>query len=193
MKDESKRSISVARLFPEKNRTTDNIPYNHSRVLLPTATDDYINAVYVRVSKLTYNTVLFLLKNLSRNWVPDVRFSYSPKRQWQIQSRISGAWYGPKSPEQLYAFTVLQRYYICLKCVCTVSNIFLWFQMLDPFFPQELNTEVNYGDISATVQRVFDLSHCVERSVRVTMHGSDVILNISILQIKAWPKKYIIL
>lgn len=52
VKDESKRTTSVAKLFPEKNRTADNIPYDHARVLLPTATDNYINAVYVQVNSL---------------------------------------------------------------------------------------------------------------------------------------------
>lgn len=48
VKDESKRSVSVARLFPDKNRSADSLPYNHARVQLPTATDNYINAVPVR-------------------------------------------------------------------------------------------------------------------------------------------------
>lgn len=50
-KDEPNRSVSVARLFPEKNRSVDFLPYDHARVLLssdPTTTDNYINAVYVK-------------------------------------------------------------------------------------------------------------------------------------------------
>jgi protein tyrosine phosphatase len=39
----------VAKLFPDKNRSSDSIPYDHARVLLPTTTDDYINAAYVKV------------------------------------------------------------------------------------------------------------------------------------------------
>lgn len=61
--------------------------------------------------------------------------------------------------------------------------------MLDPFFPTELNKEQHFDDYSVTVSKQFDLSHCIERSVRVTMHGSDALLDITIVQIKAWPKK----
>lgn len=61
--------------------------------------------------------------------------------------------------------------------------------MLDPFFPTELNKEQNYDDYSVTASKQFDLSHCIERSVRVTMHGSDALLDITIVKIKAWPKK----
>lgn len=48
VKDEAKRSVSVARLFPDKNRSTDCLPYDHARVMLPTSTDNYINAVFVK-------------------------------------------------------------------------------------------------------------------------------------------------
>lgn len=62
--------------------------------------------------------------------------------------------------------------------------------MLDPFFPQAINAEETYDDFAVTVVKQFDLSHCIERNVKVTMHGSDIILDVTILQIKAWPKKY---
>lgn len=49
IKDEAKRSVSVARLFPDKNRSDKTcLPYDHARVLLPTSTDNYINAVLVK-------------------------------------------------------------------------------------------------------------------------------------------------
>lgn len=48
-KDSGKRTTTVAKLFPEKNRSSDCIPYDHARVQLPTATDDYVNACYVKV------------------------------------------------------------------------------------------------------------------------------------------------
>lgn len=48
VKDEANRSVSIARLFPDKNRSIDCLPYDHARVLLPTATDNYINAVLVK-------------------------------------------------------------------------------------------------------------------------------------------------
>ncbi|XP_031622159.1 tyrosine-protein phosphatase non-receptor type 23 isoform X2 [Contarinia nasturtii] len=47
-KDAAKRSVSRSKLFPEKNRDMLSVPYDHSRVLLPTETDDYINAAHIR-------------------------------------------------------------------------------------------------------------------------------------------------
>lgn len=49
-KEEGKRKVSVSKLFPEKNRNMLSVPYDHSRVLLPTTTDNYINAAHIRVS-----------------------------------------------------------------------------------------------------------------------------------------------
>lgn len=49
-KDADKRTASISKLFPEKNRNMLSVPYDHSRVLLPTETDNYINAAHVRVS-----------------------------------------------------------------------------------------------------------------------------------------------
>lgn len=49
-KDASKRTVSISKLFPEKNRNMLSVPYDHSRVLLPTETDNYINAAHIRVS-----------------------------------------------------------------------------------------------------------------------------------------------
>jgi tyrosine-protein phosphatase non-receptor type 23 len=59
---------------------------------------------------------------------------------------------------------------------------------LDTFWPQELNKEATFGDFSITLLKQFDLSHCVERSLKITMHGSDAVLVTSLLQIKAWAK-----
>lgn len=47
---------------------------------------------------------------------------------------------------------------------------------------------MSFGDYSVTLLQQFDLSHCTERSVKLTRHGSDAILYLSILQIKAWNK-----
>ncbi|XP_046386380.1 tyrosine-protein phosphatase non-receptor type 23 isoform X2 [Ischnura elegans] len=47
-KDSHKRSISVARCYPMKNRLPDVLPYDHSRVELPSTKDDYINASHIR-------------------------------------------------------------------------------------------------------------------------------------------------
>lgn len=43
-KESARRSISVARCYPMKNRLPDVLPYDHNRVELPTTKDDYINA-----------------------------------------------------------------------------------------------------------------------------------------------------
>lgn len=58
-KDASKRTASISKLFPEKNRNMLSVPYDHSRVLLPTETDNYINAAHVRVS--FYNLTLRMI------------------------------------------------------------------------------------------------------------------------------------
>lgn len=47
-KDESKRTVVVAKLFPEKNRNVDYLPYDHARISLPSSTDNYINAAVVK-------------------------------------------------------------------------------------------------------------------------------------------------
>lgn len=46
--DVQKRSISVARCYPMKNRSPDILPYDYSRVELITTKDDYINASHIR-------------------------------------------------------------------------------------------------------------------------------------------------
>lgn len=43
--------------------------------------------------------------------------------------------------------------------------------------------------MSVTLIKQFDLTHCIERALRVTMLGSDVILNVSLLQNKLWPRQ----
>lgn len=50
MKDASNRTVAVSKLFPEKNRNMLCVPYDHARVLLPTETDNYINAAHLKVS-----------------------------------------------------------------------------------------------------------------------------------------------
>ena len=48
-KDENQRkTISIARCYPMKNRLPDVLPYDHTRVELPTTKDDYINASHIR-------------------------------------------------------------------------------------------------------------------------------------------------
>lgn len=48
-KETNKRTTTIAKLFPEKNRSLDCIPYDHARVKLDKDTDDYINATYIKV------------------------------------------------------------------------------------------------------------------------------------------------
>ncbi|CAB3366076.1 Hypothetical predicted protein [Cloeon dipterum] len=47
-KDAHKRIISVARCYPMKNRFPDILPFDHTRVELPSTKDDYINASFIR-------------------------------------------------------------------------------------------------------------------------------------------------
>ncbi|XP_039279943.1 LOW QUALITY PROTEIN: tyrosine-protein phosphatase non-receptor type 23 [Nilaparvata lugens] len=47
-KDSQKQIISVARCYPMKNRFPDILPYDSSRVELPSTKDDYINASHVK-------------------------------------------------------------------------------------------------------------------------------------------------
>lgn len=67
-------------------------------------------------------------------------------------------------------------------------RIFL-LQLLDPFWPQSINEEKSYGEISVTLLKQFELSHCFEKTFKVTRHGSDMNVNISLLQVKTWKKK----
>lgn len=65
-------------------------------------------------------------------------------------------------------------------------------EILDPFWPQEINKEVSFGEFDVTLLRQFDLSNSTELNVKVMMHGSDAILNLSIIQIKTWNKSLVI-
>lgn len=60
-KDASKRTVNISKLFPEKNRNMLSVPFDHSRVLLPTETDNYINAAHIRVSDLFFENLTFTL------------------------------------------------------------------------------------------------------------------------------------
>lgn len=61
--------------------------------------------------------------------------------------------------------------------------------MLDPFWPQNIGEEKSYGEVSVTLTKQFEFSHCHEKVLKVTRHGSDAAMNISLLQIKAWKKR----
>uniref|UniRef100_A0A0P6K0P7 Putative tyrosine-protein phosphatase non-receptor type 23 n=1 Tax=Aedes aegypti TaxID=7159 RepID=A0A0P6K0P7_AEDAE len=152
VKEESKRQVSVARLFPEKNRSIDCVPYDHARVTLPTATDNYINAVFV--------------KDLGFG-CPQMILAQTP-----MQNTVNDFW----------NMTWSQQANVVV-CLHTPNEI------LDTFWPTEINQELSYGDFSVTLIKQFDLTHCIERSLRVTMHGSDIIHSVTLLQNKLWPKQ----
>ncbi|XP_055533738.1 tyrosine-protein phosphatase non-receptor type 23 isoform X2 [Wyeomyia smithii] len=151
VKEESKRQVSVAKLFPEKNRSIDSVPYDHARVTLPTDTDNYINAVFV--------------KDLGFG-CPQMILAQTP-----LQNTVNDFWNMIWSQKA----TVV----VCLH----PPN-----EILDTFWPCDINQELSYGDVSVSLVKQFDLTHCIERALRVTMLGSDVILSLTLLQVKLWPK-----
>ncbi|XP_059609021.1 tyrosine-protein phosphatase non-receptor type 23 isoform X2 [Phlebotomus argentipes] len=155
VKDESKRSITVAKWFYEKNWKNlkeDYVPYDHSRVILPTETEDYINAAYVR--------------ELGPG-CPQLILAQTPKA-----TTFKDFWF--------MVWSQKSQLVVCLHPPT---------EMLDTFWPTQVNAEVTHGDFSVTLQRQFDLSHCLELSLRVTMLGSDAIHYLSLLQMKMpWGK-----
>ncbi|XP_042207473.1 tyrosine-protein phosphatase non-receptor type 23-like [Homarus americanus] len=52
--------VSVARCYPLKNRFADILPYDHTRLTLPSARDDYINASYVQLKSTEESFPLIL-------------------------------------------------------------------------------------------------------------------------------------
>ncbi|XP_064081068.1 tyrosine-protein phosphatase non-receptor type 23-like isoform X2 [Macrobrachium nipponense] len=52
--------VSVARCYPLKNRFADILPYDHTRVKLPSARDDYINASHVQIKSTDQSFPLIL-------------------------------------------------------------------------------------------------------------------------------------
>nr|XP_029731324.1 LOW QUALITY PROTEIN: tyrosine-protein phosphatase non-receptor type 23 [Aedes albopictus] len=159
VKEESKRQVSVARLFPEKNRSIDCVPYDHARVTLPTATDNYINAAFVK-----FNT----------EKASDLGFGCPPMilAQTPMQNTVNDFWN--------MTWSIKANVVVCLHTPA---------EILDTFWPTEINQELIYGDFSVTLVKQFDLTHCIERSLRVIMHGSDVIHSVTLLQNKLWPKQ----
>ncbi|XP_063708485.1 LOW QUALITY PROTEIN: tyrosine-protein phosphatase non-receptor type 23 [Culicoides brevitarsis] len=158
VKDESKRVVNVARLFPEKNRSIDSIPYDHARVSLGTPTDDYINAGYVKFDK-------------DKNVDLGAGFPTFILAQTPMPNTVNDFW--------SMIWTENLNTVVCLHPPP---------EILDVYWPQELNQTLTYGDYDVTLIKQFDLSHCFERSVKVSLHGQDKILYVSLLQIKAWIK-----
>lgn len=62
-------------------------------------------------------------------------------------------------------------------------------QLLDPFWPQNIGEEKSYGEVSVVLMKQFDFSHCHEKILKVTKQGSEVAMNVSMLQIKSWKKR----
>uniref|UniRef100_A0A8W7Q162 Tyrosine-protein phosphatase non-receptor type 23 n=1 Tax=Anopheles coluzzii TaxID=1518534 RepID=A0A8W7Q162_ANOCL len=154
VKEEAKRQVSVARLFPEKNRSIDCVPYDHARVQLSTATDNYINAVYVK--DLGFGCPHFILA------------------QAPLPNTVNDFWN--------MIWSQKSNVIVCLHTANEVSCL------LDPFWPTEVGKELSYGDVSVTLMKQFDLTHCTERTLRISMLGSDYSLTVALLQPKLWPK-----
>uniref|UniRef100_A0A182WEQ7 Tyrosine-protein phosphatase non-receptor type 23 n=1 Tax=Anopheles minimus TaxID=112268 RepID=A0A182WEQ7_9DIPT len=151
VKEESKRQVSVARLFPEKNRSIDCVPYDHARVQLSTDTDNYINAVYVK--DLGFGCPHFILA------------------QTPLPNTVNDFWN--------MVWSQKSNVIVCLH----TAN-----ELLDPFWPTELGQELSYGDVSVNLMKQFDLTHCTERTLRISMLGSDYSLTVALLQPKLWSK-----
>lgn len=62
-------------------------------------------------------------------------------------------------------------------------------QILDPFWPQTANEEKTYGEISVTFVQQFEFSHSIEKVLKISKHGSDEVLDVSLIQIKSWMKE----
>ncbi|XP_023170307.2 tyrosine-protein phosphatase non-receptor type 23 [Drosophila hydei] len=146
-----KRTTTIAKLFPEKNRSLDCLPYDHARVKLDKQTDDYINAAY--------------MKSLSAG-CPNFIVSQTPQAN-TINDFWSMIW-SEKSR------TVL--------CLHTTNELF------DPYWPQLLNQAAHYDDYTVNCTKIQQLSHCTEYQLKLSMHGADAVLDLSLLQLKQWTK-----
>ncbi|XP_017019523.1 tyrosine-protein phosphatase non-receptor type 23 [Drosophila kikkawai] len=147
----SKRSTTIAKLFPEKNRSLDCLPYDHARVKLDKQTDDYINAAY--------------MKNLSAG-CPNFIIAQTPQA-----NTINDFW--------SMIWSEKSRTVVCLH---TTNELF------DPFWPQSLDQTAHYDDYSVTCVKIQQLSHCSEYQLKLSMHGADAVLDLSLLQLKQWTK-----
>lgn len=67
------------------------------------------------------------------------------------------------------------------------------FQLLDPFWPQQIDEEKSYGEVSVVLEKTFEFSHCFERMLKVTKSGSDDAMKVSLLQIKSWKARFVFL
>ncbi|KAH8259392.1 hypothetical protein KR026_003456 [Drosophila bipectinata] len=147
----NKRSTTIAKLFPEKNRSLDCLPYDHARVKLDKQTDDYINAAY--------------MKNLSVG-CPNFIVAQTPQA-----NTINDFW--------SMIWSEKSRSVVCLH---TTNELF------DPYWPQDLDQPTHYDDFTVTCVKIQQLSHCTEYQLKLSMHGADAVLDLSLLQLKKWTK-----
>ncbi|KMY99626.1 tyrosine-protein phosphatase non-receptor type 23 [Drosophila simulans] len=147
----NKRSTTIAKLFPEKNRSLDCLPYDHARVKLDKQTDDYINAAY--------------MKNLSAG-CPNFIVAQTPQ-----PNTINDFW--------SMIWSEKSRTVVCLH---TPNELF------DPYWPQALDQPTHYDDYTVTCLKLQQLSHCSEYQLKLSMHGADAVLDLSLLQLKQWTK-----
>ncbi|KAM8708760.1 hypothetical protein ACLKA7_015689 [Drosophila subpalustris] len=146
-----KRTTTIAKLFPEKNRSLDCLPYDHARVKLDKQTDDYINAAY--------------MKSLSAG-CPNIIVAQTPQA-----NTINDFWSMIWSEK---ARTV--------ACLHTTTELF------DPFWPQAINQPTHYDDFTVNCVKQQPLSHCTEYQLKLSMHGADAVLDLSVLLLKQWTK-----
>ncbi|KAK7066231.1 hypothetical protein SK128_024341 [Halocaridina rubra] len=59
-KEGGELKVSVARCYPLKNRFSDILPYDHTRIKLPSARDDYINASHVQLKSTEHSFPLII-------------------------------------------------------------------------------------------------------------------------------------
>lgn len=147
----NKRSTTIAKLFPEKNRSLDCLPYDHARVKLDKQTDDYINAAY--------------MKNLSVG-CPNFIVAQTPQA-----NTINDFW--------SMIWSEKSRSVVCLH---TTNELF------DPYWPQALDQPTHYDDFTVTCVKIQQLSHSTEYQLKLSMHGADAVLDLSLLQLKKWTK-----
>lgn len=150
-KDSPKKTTAIAKLFPEKNRSNDCIPYDHARVVLEKCTDDYINAAYV--------------KDLGPG-CPNFIIAQTPQQNTQND----------------FWSMIWSQKARTLVCLHTPNEI------LDPFWPQILQSEMHFDDFSLKLVKINNLSHTNEFALKLSMNGADAIIDLSLLQIKAWTK-----
>ncbi|KAH8404540.1 hypothetical protein KR222_011850 [Zaprionus bogoriensis] len=146
-----KRTTTIAKLFPEKNRSLDCLPYDHARVKLDKQTDDYINAAY--------------MKNLSAG-CPNFIVAQTPQA-----NTINDFW--------SMIWSEKSRTVVCLH---TANELF------DPYWPQTLDVPTHYDDFTVSCVKQQQLSHCTEYQLKLSMHGADAVLDLSLLQLKQWTK-----